>query len=385
MIISFKKLILSLILILISLFYLGCGRATAPSFPSEVPIPAVLKLVGYDQLSVDLSAITSPTSLLADVSKAALTPSDVSLIIQGGPLYNKVFVEGFFKKAIDGINEINIPVDPFKTTYKIDMIFSVEAGILAGFHNVKIDFANFDFNNSGSADDEHCSGNTATLPVCVRLWLGGAPFIAGVIEEYPNSEIENPTIGKGRFKMRVQNFEGYKSLFAYNYEQIAADGSKNVEYFFKTEKVPSSPYSIADFYEFFDFELWNWHSQIFQIGPSDAAFKGLNLNSVLFLANPLGGLGVGEVDSKYIGQYVEGHESWSGSEVNQFVGSGGVLDLSPPVTNLCARLTDFIQLDEGECSNVGGYDIRVDDKPFVELLQDSDVAFPIDFPSTPTF
>ena len=90
-----------------------------------------------------------------------------------------------------------------------------------------------------------------------------------------------------------------------------------------------------------------------------------------------------EADSGYIGQFVENYDVWSGSYSLTGELPAGITPVS--ITNLCARLTDFIQLDEAECSDVGGIDIRVGDTPFVSAMQESDVAFPTNFPAAPTF
>jgi hypothetical protein len=363
----------------------ACGSASAPAPLAEVPVPAVLKFVDSSDLAIDLAAISPPTTKAVSVRN----------FIEYGPLYFNNFIDQFFSPALTGIKQLGIPtcVDEtktppctYRTTFAIDnFTFSATSGPLAGgAHSVKIDFANFDYNNSGSATDEGCSGNAAKAPICVRFWLDGKSFIAGVFDVPPTYASDATTLtklGSGRFKMHVADYQGFESYFAYKYGvPTTSAASKEIEYFFETKKIPDSPNAVPrGTYDFFEFGTWDGHSKLSQVGPDATAFKSLNFWSQL-LGEDFGTEGL---LLKYIGQYIEGGGYWSGSFVfeGNTLGGTGVSPAAMP--NICATLLDgFTVLPPTPCSDLG---ILVGTTPFVSAFQPSDVAWPTDFPASPTF
>ena len=495
--IRLKMLVLFLGLIAVSLWQPGCGaksvtsEASAPPVPLEMPAPAILKFVGYQDMKIDLSKVLNSMPVMKAVDYFDQDdPEKVKLIIWEGPYFFDIFAKTFFAPAMEGIKKIEIPVSADVNTYEAVITFvpttelnqacwlclkspqcefktpdgqlcapdstcalrtadgktctdtsnpycvlrkptgeqckecilrktngdacTIEEGWLP--RKVKLDFAAFDLDGIGTG--KNCSGSTKktsdTVPVCVRFWLGKGPytpdvestyqyepFLAGVFEQYPYEEnpVVKDTIGKGQFRMYVADLGGYESSFAYNYEQkfggspykAATDEtlpSKGVEYYFKVQYLPDSPYNInrcAGRFWCIDlsFDKWDWHSTLYQEGPDETAFKSVKLNWDM-LDTPT------DMQSKYIGQWVEDDIMWSGSFDNECPectdmdgNSTGVISKH---YNICATLDGmFFGIGSTECADVGSrhVNILVDDTPFIDPLGSADVLFPRDFPAKP--
>jgi hypothetical protein len=535
-----KILMLFLASIAVSLWQPGCGtksvtsEAAAPSGPIEIPAPAILKFVGYQDMKIDLSKVTSivSTSDFKAVDLFEPDPAVMRMIIWEGPYFFELFANEFFAPAMEGIKKIEIPVSEDVKTFEAVITFvptteqdqscwlciqnpeckfkkpsgalcapdssgvlrtadgrpctdtsdpncilrksdgttcpecilrkangdacTVEESWLP--RKVKLDFADFNFENLDKA--EGCSGSSKktsdTTPICVRFWLGkGAytpdketeyqydPFLAGVFEEYPyeNNPVVSDTIGKGKFKIYVADFDGYESSFAYSYEQKAGTSSlkaaasetlpsKGIEYFFRITYLPDSPYNLnrcQGRYWCIDlsFDKWDWHTTLNQEGPAETAFKSVKFNWEM-VDKPQ------DMKANYIGQWVEDDIFWSGSISNRCPECSPLegdpreqciqshcsqcegmwshpteqnncmtqncpdcasiakeRGVSSEYLNMCATLLDgiFFGIGATECTAVGARDtnILVGDTPFLNPLELVDVLFPRDFPADPTF
>jgi hypothetical protein len=165
-------------------------RVAAPGAPIELPAPAVIKFVNYAGLKVDLSQISStPTVQVTHAWMFPLSAPIDSFVTAPVDLSNR-FINGF-QKAIDGINQIEIPVNEENQACSMTVDFK-SAGILNGPYVVNLDFTPFDFDNDGVP--ENCTGNTTqpsdfSKPICIRVWLGpnssAVPFIAGLFDKPP--------------------------------------------------------------------------------------------------------------------------------------------------------------------------------------------------------
>ena len=381
------------------LFQYGCGGnpATAPSFPTEIPTPATLKFVSFQGLQVDLTTI-SGAPLAADSSAPIKTVVDPATIsgdkllknIQFGPNFFNEFFNNFFAGALNGIQELNIPINELNKGCKEDIKFSVASGFLAGQHKVALDFSPFDYNNDRSLEDENCSGNSTfednTKSVCIRFWADGAPFIAGVFDVapvYSTDPVIPDTLGKGRFKLFIAELENFVFLTEYEYAQPADLAQKDIAYFFKIN--PHTGFTPDDLL----FTFWNGHSSLSQVGPNDTAFKSVNFSTQIgkFLGDFFG-----DLDMKYIGQFVQGVDLWGGALdifADNAVGTPEFPDGRVELSGTCAVASTGVVVDSTQCQDVGGNHVNIlpaAPPPFITSLQNSDVALPNGFVgSSPSF
>ena len=382
-----KILVLLLIIGIISLSQAGCPSPAGPP-ATPIELPTVLKFVSYQGLQVDLNAISAQMQGGAQTlgSKAIefsypnptqlpqkQLGDDVSLLITFGPDFFNTF-DNFFVQTINGIQQIEVPIDKTRTCFKGSI--SLSSGYLSGRHDVILDFAPFDFDNDGAI--ENCTGNTGELPICVRFWLGGGRFIAGVFESLPiyagkcednycpaeeyctcsqyvinelgkfNKSISNCDanycanhprttctcdtnildtpilIGEGRFKVLAKGLEsagigmGFDLLTKYKYEQLFAEEKekKDVDYFFQIRPADITSGHIDGF----NIEGFDGHSELSQIGPKESAFTTLNINTQLQgeFQTDVGSLK--DIDLNYIGQFIEGVNFWGGNIKADFLG-----------------------------------------------------------------
>jgi len=370
------------------LFVCACsGPAAAPPPPIELPAPAVLKFVSYQGLQVDLTLIGGTPSVFKTVvsgktvvDPATISGADMLDLIEYGPYFFNTFIDNFFAYAINGIQELNIPINELNARCKEDVTFSISSGFLAGQQNVALDFSPFDYNKNGSLADENCSGNTGVFPVCVRLWLGGAPFIAGIFDVapvYSTDPIIPNTLGKGRFKIYVPEMENTEFLTAYGYEQPDGVVQKDIEYFFQLN--PLGGFMTEDII----FTLWNGHSALSQVGPNDTAFKSIRFSTQI---SDFGGivLPFGDLGMDYIGQLVQGVDLWGGAvnlSADIFI-SAEIPDGKIEIIPTCAVASTGVVVDSTLCNEVGGDHVNIlpaTPPPFIAPLQDSDVALPDGF------
>ncbi len=276
----------------------------------------------------------------------------------------------YVNPALAGISVIEVPVAATVTTYHetVDFGYIGAYSLLNGTHDVKIDFADFAFDGTSAG----CSGHTAALPICVRMWLDDARYMAWVFDTYPvvddPATAENEaTAGTGRFKIYNPGSGG---------DDFAVDARINYDFQDPTD-VLSELFAMALMGES---KAMGGHVRTTQQGDPSVALKQIGY-SIAIDETP--GEGLPEMVSRgdYLAQFRQGYDYWSGSIDGQVeTGSGNLSEL----TNQCAVISTAAGTAEASCMNVGGIDIRVGGLPFLAPVQYSDVEF-IDFPVTPTF
>lgn len=186
--------------------------------------------------------------------------------------------------------------------------------------------------------------------------------------EEPHSAISGvATIGKGKFKIASDRseVEGIDQLsFAIVYEQ-QAEQQHSADLFYRAENIGGFGHSV------------DYHSEQAQIGPEATAAKHVSFSQIFHVALQDGD--TMDIPIKYLGQFREGHDFWSGSvlDENSGIWAGGSF------TDICAQISTGDGVDESNCADVGGIDIRVGDTPFVRDAEPSDTAI-TDFPAAPT-
>ena len=398
-----KVLGVLLALFAVSPFLSGCGgktsEATAVPVPIEIPAPAILKFVSVQGLKVDVQSLIVGPLKAMEVGKTiildpkTLTAEDMQENISFGPYFYGQFIDNFFVYAINGIHELEIPENEKNTACQMKSHgFSSATGYLRGTHDVALDFAPFHYSNDASSTAGlNCSGNTKVFPVCVRMWLGGGQFIAGIFVEppvYSTSGSVPDAIGEGNFKVIVPDIDGLVFETSYNYKQPGTEKLKDVGYFFNIDQSPFFG-SATDTSVVFGFDAWAGHAALHQDGPDATAFKIIGVNTQL--QNMQGIFNFGDISLNYLGQFVQGVDLWGGALdlmadiIEQQYGPGE--DALMPST--CAVPSTGEVLDStisGPCAQVGDNKVNIlvgDPPPFISTTEVVDYQFPKDFPASP--
>ena len=333
--------------------------AGVPAPPIEVPTPIVLKFVEPQDLAIDFSTIAPAATPAIDVYEAVAAGGRYSDEISLG--YTTTYMMNvWIRSVLQGISQIEIPIGETITTYAATVIFLPSAGVLlAGTHDVKVDFGDYDWNNDGTP--EGCSGNTAPpLPICARVWLDGVRYLAWVFDAYnydddPTTiEANDKNVGAGRFKAYNDVVELALPI-TIMYDHV--DPLDILSEFFLREGT-----AVA--------EGQSQHVDSRQTGPVDAPIKYLNFST--FWHDPDPAL---DMVMQYIGKYKEGEDFWSGS-----------LNTTDPrfdnFSEVCAQLSTGTAAADQSCNNLG---ISVAGIDFVREATDADFAYPAAFTVAPTF
>lgn len=352
--------------------------AGPPAPPAEIPSPIVLKFIDYNSMRIDLASIQTPITPM--LSKKVTPGDNVLMDIRSGPDFLAQLEYEFLVPLTAGLGQIPIPVGETITQYS-DVVNITASGnvegtvmqILTGYHTVKFDFGDFDFDNDGTT--EGCSGNSGVLPVCVRFWLDDVRLIAWIFDEAPTDTAN----GRGRYKFFFDNPAIAPAIVTYavSYGPHGTDDpSKQLELFMKALKSATADPLWADVPD-----SQRWHLFAYQTGAAPETFKSINYNAGVSLTAE-------SVDydwvQKYLGQFVENVDLWSGSyEFLQLLPepSFAIVDEE----DVCARYSDGYALLPTDCENAGGRNIRVGTALFVDALDDADVSIPNDFPLTAPF
>jgi hypothetical protein len=222
---------------------------------------------------------------------------------------------------------------------------------------VKIDFGDFDYDGSGGA--EGCSGHTAELPICMRLWVDGERFLAAVFYDFPTDS--NP--GAGRFKILLPESSGGDAgvRFAFDYDHSDPLNKR-------TESLLFTPGS--------SFAKTFRRAQISQEGPEGAAKKSINYSDQFFFNSLF-------PDSvRYVGSFLQDSDPsqvfWSGSlELSDNLETPALSEIS----GVCAQAATGNGVLVGTCQDLGIDTTGID---FIDFAVEEDFEF-FDFPNSPTF
>lgn len=392
-----------LALVGIALALPGCGGqqnvpSAVPAPPIEIPAPAVLKFVSAQGLDVDLASISASSVPLPALSlnktividPTTIDPLEFKLLFIGfGPTVGEFFAE-LFAGILGGIEAIEIPMSEANTGCQATVTFpSTALGYLLDKHEALLDFSDFDLD--GQNGPEGCSGNTKIFPVCVRLWLDGVRFLAGVFEEppvYATSGSVPDALGRGRFKIWVPGWRDFAALIAYQYEQPGTEPQKDVTYFYRFDRtapfLPTDPFTMT---------AMEGHTNLFQEGPAASAFKRFNMNAQLFDMTQrmeftfndqtiIQEFDFGDPTLKYLAQFREGLDLWSGAldEVSPlFQQLYGDTNIVLPIT--CAHPSSGALEPNATCDAAG---ISVADPPaYLRAVTPADYALPSAFANSP--
>ncbi len=358
----FKRIKILLVLLALAslpLLYHGCGApAGPPAPPVETPSPVPIKFVEYGDVQINFSTIGTTTGAASIVDKiVGIGPLTTQITI--GPTIQKSF-EDWFVETMNGLSALEIPASDTTTTFE----GTITRDPAVGAESVKIDFGDYDLDGDGP---EGCSGHTAALPVCARIWIdagsGYERYIAWVFDELPSAD--NP--GRSRYKMYFRPIAGVDVSTAIFFNHV--DPEDRTTEVFATATVGedvAEPGVIPG-------SEGRQHFEALQVGPEESALKTLNLNQTDVVG------GVSSAALNYLGRYIEGEDFWAGSVEGLLLDAFGLA----PLDDACARLStaDFTG-DPAACEDLG---ISVAGIPFVDPATPGDVAIPTDFPAAPTF
>ncbi len=367
-----KTIVLILVFAGLTTILSTCGGnpAGVPAPPVEMPSPIVLKFVEPADLKIDLSTISmaAPSINVYDaVGIGGQYSDEIGLF---GPSSVQI-ADYVIARVLTGISEIAIPVNDTTLTFEDYVTFVTPSSgidLLSGTHHVEIDFADYDFNGDGV--NEGCSGHTAMIPICVRFWLDGDPFMSMVIEQFsyigdPNVVTADQTIGIGRFRTYVPDLNGDAQSFAVNYNNETTD-QKLVELFMKAT-IADRPWGASIL------QRIDMHAELSQRGAYATAKKGVNMSASWGFSDRA------DQTLQYLGLYLEGNDFWGGSFFTDMMWFSADVE---NFTNVCARIsTGNAAEDPTICDTLG---ISVPGVAFTRPLVDADVEF-YDFPLTPTF
>jgi hypothetical protein len=339
---------------------LSSGRpAGPPAPPAELP-----------------SALRIPESLAIDVKTISSSGGSSALVVEGDNISefiidaatNALFIPKYVDTLLKPLHQLIIPVSPSVTSLQ-DVLLIGES-----FVEVKIDFSDFD--EDGDGIREGCSGHTAALPICFRIWLDGKRHIEGVFDSFPTED----NAGSGRFRA-IPEFGEFRKLgpflLAGSYDRHDPSTSKSADIFLgftmdPLDSPPTVPGSVSDLQE-------TVHGALLQLGPDDSAVKQLN-----FSVDEKPSDADSATQRKELGRWREGNDLFSGSDKGPFAVGEPEQDFSAA----CAVITSGIVVNRQECLDAG-IDVGVvggdpDAVDFVDFLTLSDVI-PSNFPESPTF
>lgn len=321
----------------------SCSPATPPVPPAELPA-----LIFPRTVRIDTSKIQSQESASASLVGSGGTFSEV--IAAGADLADAT--NDLLDAILGAIEDLSITISAATTTFQ-DTVTDE-----AGTFNVKIDFADFDLDDNGA--DEGCSGHTATLPICFRVWLDGERFMAGKFTQYPTET--NPGSGEFRIGVNSDVDAAGEDLFVASVYDHSNASDKATELFmagFQTFDETSDAFLAV-------------HIELDQEGADATARKTINVNGDT-------GPSASQTDHlEYLGRYLENADFWGGSST--VVTSGGT---TASFSDVCAVIsTGNEATDPDSCEDLN---IDVGGVAFTDPVTVSDIAFPSDFPSSPTF
>ena len=320
----------------------GPGGGPNPAGPPApiAEIPGVLQIPG--DLSIDVDK-TRSDGALGGISFLADPLENFSEEIAFSA--NLVFFANSRLAALLGpLSSITIPVD--------DDLHEMEAVIFIGStaYLARLNFADFDLD--GINGTEGCSGHTAALPICVRVWADDGTqesrLLGARFDDFPIPT--NP--GSGSLRGQDITFGGVGSMaqVAANYDHLDPEDRFTDSFFGFLEgdpENPTLPFSIRGF--------------VAQLGPDPTALKTTNGNSIDQSSGSFG---------KGFGRWFENQDLWIGSFQSN--------DPPKDFRDQCALIPSGEGVDGGLCSAIG---LNTDGLDFLNFTTISDLQF-FDFPAT---
>ncbi len=355
--------------------------ATPPAPPAELPAA----LIFPQDLTIDVQSILSDTSGSSALRLVGANGQFSNNISQGAELAQSI--GGVADDILGNLASLEIPISASTMTYQTSMNSNMGPQGSTIMQHFKIDLAPFDYDNDGV--NESCSGNSASTPICFRIWyastvVGGtpsqgnfSPIMAGVFATYPTTS--NP--GAGQFKLHISDSfgadpsssSGDEFFMEMIYDQrdpenkmLEAFGSGNTSLVSSTQDSGQPGSNQCT-------NITSGHVRVTQVGPDATAIKTIAETSHFTNTD-----NCPTTDEQYLGQFKEGSDFWIGSVVAEAAEVQNEANFS----DVCAQISTGNQTSSTNCSGIG---ISVDDLDFISTATSNDYNLPNDFPVTPTF
>lgn len=321
----------------------GGSPAAPPAPPAE--LPSALRLPESISIDVDTTRSSSGGSALKTSSQSALVgDGNFSDFIAFSS--NLVY---FANQRLDGLlgplHAITIPVSPSLTKMETILLIGSKGYV------ARLNFGDFDLNGDGLM--EGCSGHTAGLPFCVRVWLDDGTteykLLAARFDAFPTET--NSGAGSLRGKDLSFSGPGAPIQVAANYDHVDPT-DKFTDAFFTAMDEDTNPADPSI--------VFGIHTFASQLGPDASAVK--TTNAV-------------DESGQGLGRWREDDDYWSGS-FDEFPNGSG--EPTTNFTNECAYIPSGDEVTVDFCDARG---ISVGDLPFVAFPTETDVFF-YDFPAS---
>ncbi len=317
--------------------------------PAEAPMPIALKFVNPQDLKLDFATLSLEEQLIKAIDPTGQYSAAISYTYHE----NETFFNDYLGPLMAGLEKIDMPYDTARTFHtRIDFGYDryiYADTVLVGEHDIKIDFADYDFDNDGVA--EGCSGNSQTLPICVRMWVDDKRYLAWVYETFPywdfNTNTANEIPGLGRFKIvGAQSIEHNGG----NYTATHVDYDRQSD-------LHTSFDAFGWGINVFSLRVTGIHIQIGSDVGADVDAAKLVKRYGQNYAIDMDGDSQFDTLGNYLSRYREGYDFWSGSTTNGLI--FGYLGLWLDLNNQCAVISTGNGTDTANCDNVGGERISV--------------------------
>lgn len=330
------------------------STATPPTAPAELPSITSFPFpssIGVDVDEITVSESSGPVDIPSPIAKTENRGRTVGSdgefsdeIVIGSNMAEEVAEE--LNGILEIFEEVDVPVGTDETNFETTVTDDEDET-----HAVKMDFAVFDFGGDGT--DESCSGHTAALPICFRIWLDDERFMAGLFDTYPSDD--NPGAGQMRI-VDLLDSGGINSV------ENSGEGESAIATVYNHDDEENTSTDLQSIIPSGDSTEYR-HISLTEIGPAGSAEKTLNVVSRL----------LGTVS--YLGQWIEDEDYWTGRIL---IDENGVSDEAIP----CAQISTGNGADEALCEALS---LSIDGTSFNELPTAADVSLPDDFPDAPTF
>lgn len=363
------------VLCLLGLVAISCGPVSKAGAPSAEPMLPGPVLAFPRTVVIDVGTIMEGSS--GSLSKMIQASAEETKSLgSGGEFTFLVDIGGDLASAVSEVTEgvlseqgilgsIEVERATTVTTYTGQLPSTPSAtdevdDALAGVE-VKIDFG--DFTTDGKSVT--CSGNTETLPVCVRVWINAKRLMAGYLTSIPTET----NAGAGIVWMNVAPFDAavgadFALGLKWDHTQETTDGDaiRTTELF-----IDGSPETGVS--------MQKGHMKLQQTGDTGNGAEKMVQMAVGFERTetlPFDSLA-------YTGEWIEGKNFFSGT-----------IDLAPLPEGAELLTAQCVALETGnaalrtECQTAG---IDVGDVPALSQAAAAEYTFPdvTAFPATPTF
>ncbi|KAB2841775.1 hypothetical protein F9K50_03340 [bacterium] len=325
--------------------------ATAPAPLAELPLRFPEEIGGQFEITTVADAGTA-----ANIKNFVNEGDDISGQIADAAL-NASFTATLIDDILRPLHALVIPRRVDVTTFQDVIVFADQ------LVQVKIDFSHYP-NRQGI----QCSGHTASVPICYRIWFNGKRTLSGFfIQSIPNDSNSGDGFIQGLSPVTLIGAPFVQSV-AYD---LRDPTQRHADFFLGAMEINSPP--IEEIPEEVSSFSATVHLTLDQIGLPEVALKTINASTRSFFDGKV------EEEQRHVARWREGDDYWSGtadfaplddySEFGEFFAA-------------CARISSGLVVNSSFCEERG---LDVAEIDFLEFLKIGDLAFPGDFPTSPTF